>query len=92
VKVAFRDAGAAAAPFLATSRDVRIPKSAVRLQDGHDIVFVVRDRRAERRAVTVAAAQDQEALISAGLVVGEKVVLEPTISLSDGAAITEKNP
>jgi RND family efflux transporter MFP subunit len=90
VKVAFRDASATSAQPAPPSREVRIPRSAVR-HDGRDLVFVVRNGRAERRAVTVATAEGQEAVISNGLVAGESVVLDPPPNLGDGAHVTERN-
>jgi HlyD family secretion protein len=88
VKVAFRETGAA--PAASASRAVIVPKSAVQNQDGRDVVFVVKNDRAERRAVTVARTQDSETVLSAGVAAGERVVLEPTAGLGDGAAVAER--
>ena len=88
VKVAFRDTGTAAAGQ--TNRSVVVPKNAVQNVDGHDVVFVFRDRRAERRAITVAATRENEAELSAGVSAGEKIVLEPPAGLADGAAVEER--
>ena len=87
VKVAFRDTGSGAAGRLVT-----IPKSAVLSLDGRDVVFVVRQGRSERRAVTVGSAQDQDAVLSAGVSAGESVVVEPPPGLSDGARVEVTNP
>ena len=40
--------------------------------------------------MTVASAQDNEVLVSAGLGAGEKVVIESRGELTDGIAIAEK--
>jgi RND family efflux transporter MFP subunit len=87
VKVAFRESGGAAP---ATGRMVAVPKTAVRQLDGHDVVFVVRDSRAERRAVTVSSTGADDAVISAGISAGEKVALAPSGELADGTAVREK--
>jgi len=87
VKVAFRDTGSGAAGRLVT-----VPKSAVLSLDGRDVVFVVRQGRAERRAVTVGSAQDQDAVLSAGVSAGESVVVEPPPGLSDGARVEVTKP
>jgi HlyD family secretion protein len=89
VKVAFHQISSGAA---AGSHMVIIPKSAVQNRDGRDVVLVVQNGRAERRAVTVSAAENDEATISAGLSVNEKVVVEPPQELKDGAAVKEKKP
>jgi RND family efflux transporter MFP subunit len=89
VKVAFQENSAAPA---AASRAVVVPKSAVRNHDGRDVVFVIQGGRAERRAVTVAVVIDQDARLSAGLAAGERVALDPTPSLTDGAPVQERNP
>jgi RND family efflux transporter MFP subunit len=89
VKVAFRDSGAAAA---ATTRLVLVPKSAVQNLDGRDIVWIVNNSRAERRAVTVSDTQNDDAVLSAGVSAGEKVIAEPAAGLKDGAMVKEKKP
>jgi len=89
VKVAFRETSAAPAAAQ-VNRGVIIPKSAVRNQDGRDVVFVLQNGRAERRAVTVASAQDNDAVISAGVTAGEKVVTEAPAELTEGTVVTEK--
>lgn len=89
IKVAFRDpvpAGPAAA------HNLTIPKTAVHQQEGRDVVMVVRESRAERRAVTVAATLNDAATISAGLRDGEKVVVDWPASLADGCAVKELKP
>ncbi len=89
-KVAFRETtGPAAAP---ASRSVVIPKAALRSVDGRDAVFVVQNHRAERRSVTVTAAQDNDVTLSAGVVAGERVVVEGPASLAEGTAVKEKKP
>ena len=88
VKVGFQEnAGEAKA-----GRTLTIPKSAVQNQDGHDVVFVVQNDHAERRAVTVAGTLDNDAVLSAGLSGGEKIILDSPASLKDGAAVKEKKP
>ncbi len=90
VKVAFRSADdGKAAP---ASGSVIVPKAALENRDGRDVVWVVREGRVERRAVTVAQTSGDESTIAAGLSAGEKVVLNPPAGLADGAKISEKNP
>lgn len=90
VKVAFRSVENAA-PNTAVGRVV-VPKAAVQNTGDRDVVWVVRDSRVERRAVTIAQVTSDETTIAAGLSGGEKVVINPPADLSDRAKVSEKNP
>jgi HlyD family secretion protein len=91
VKVAFREAeGGAGRAVAGTNRGVIVPKAALRSVGGRDVVFVIRNNRAERRAVTVAGVERDEATLSAGVTTGERVALEAPADLADGAIISEK--
>jgi multidrug efflux pump subunit AcrA (membrane-fusion protein) len=59
-------------------------------RDGHDVVFVVNDGHAERRAVTVSDTQGDDSVLSAGVAAGERVIAEPPAALTDGMAVKEK--
>jgi RND family efflux transporter MFP subunit len=87
IKVAFRESGD---PATTAARGVFVPRAAVKRSDGRDIVFVNAGGKAERRAVTVSNGSSAEALVTAGLSEGERVVLNPPETLADGAAIREK--
>ena len=84
VKVAFQGAGEGQ-----SVKSVSVPKTAVRRIDGRDVVWVVREGRVERRAVTVAAALNDEVTIAGGLNGGERVVVEGPDDLADGVRVTE---
>ncbi len=84
VKVAFREAGSGTTT---ASRTVMIPKSAVQSRDGRDVVFVVQNGRAERRAVTVIDTQGDDSVLSAGVSAGESVVVDSPAGLTDGMAV-----
>ena len=87
VKVAFRDNGGTAA-----GHAVIVPKNAVLNRDGRDVVFVVQDGHAERRAVTVSDTQGDDSVLSAGVSAGEKVIVNAPADLQDGMAVKEKKP
>ena len=87
VKVAFRVTGPGGAVRL-----VVIPKSSVRNLEGRDVVFVVQKDRAERRAVTVGSAQDQDVVLSAGVSAGETVIVDSPAGLADGVRVREMKP
>jgi RND family efflux transporter MFP subunit len=87
VKVAFQSTGEAPA----ATRNIAVPKAAVRQRDGRDVVWLVHDSRVERRAVTLGAARGDEVTIAAGLSSGDKVVVEGPDNLADGAKVMEAN-
>jgi RND family efflux transporter MFP subunit len=85
VKVAFLapeqapDAGGAA-----PVRRLLVPRQAVTRDGERDVVFVVNGERAERRAVSVGERRNDDVEITAGLVGGESVILDPPAELADG--------
>jgi RND family efflux transporter MFP subunit len=85
VKVAFRENGGSAA-----SHAVIVPKNSVLNRDGRDVVFVVQDGHAERRAVAVTDTQNDDSVLSAGVAAGEKVIVDAPADLKDGMAVKEK--
>ena len=90
VKVSFfneRQPEAASAP--AKPRLV-VPKAAVRTEGGQSVVFVVREDRAERRAVTTGPPDGEQIEIVSGLNAGERIVVEGVSTLADGARVQER--
>jgi hypothetical protein len=85
VKVSFlRDdpaPGQAAAPAVAS---VQVPKAAIRTAAGKSIVFVVKEDKVERRAVSVGLETSGQVEVLSGLVAGERVVIEGPPTLQDG--------
>lgn len=69
---------------------VAVPKSSVHRVEGRDIVWLVRDDRVERRAVTVDSVAGDQVSLSAGLDGGERIVVEGPENLNEGAKVTEK--
>jgi len=86
VKVAFRETSGAT---VAATRTVIVPKSALRQQDGRDIVLVINSGKAERRAVTVNSVNGNEAMIGAGVSSGEKIITDSPTGLADGVKVKE---
>lgn len=88
VKVAFQSVTGEDAP---ARRLVTVPKDAVRRVGDRDIVWVVRDGRLERRAVTVESTLRNETTLAAGLDGGEVVVTNASENLVEGAPVKEKS-
>ncbi len=88
IKVAFQEGGGSGAANV--SRGLVIPKSAVHQQNGRDVVMVVANGRAERRAVSTLPADGNETVVTAGLAAGEKVAVEWPAGLGDGANVAEQ--
>ena len=86
VKVAFQENGEAAAK---SARVVVVPKAAVHQQDGHDVLMIAQNGHAERRAVSVTSTSSDDALVSAGVNGGEKVIVDWPAGLTDGIPVKE---
>ncbi len=85
VKVAFQSAG----ETVTAQRRVTIPKTAVRQRDGRDIVWLVRDGRLERRAITLGDVIGDQVAVAAGISGGDRIVVDGPDDLVDGAKVTE---
>jgi RND family efflux transporter MFP subunit len=85
VKVAFQSADQAKP----ARRDLTIPRAALRQSDGDNVVWIVRDGRAERRAVAVGAERGDQVTIAAGISGGERVVVDGPDDLVDGQRVAE---
>jgi hypothetical protein len=68
---------------------VTIPRTAIQERDGRDVVWVVRDGRLERRAITVRATDNGQATVVAGLTGGEHVLLDPPAAAQEGIRVKE---
>ncbi len=89
VKVTFlRDADEAETP--AAQSVALVPKSAVKADGDQQIVFVVVDGLASRRAVRLGGADGDRLEVTAGLRAGERVVISPPPTLVDGAMVVVK--
>jgi len=83
VKVAFRDDR----PEQTGGRAVVIPRGAIRKDGGQDVVFVIAGDVVERRAVRLGVQEGEDAVVEAGIVGGERVVMEGPPDLADGDSV-----
>jgi RND family efflux transporter MFP subunit len=67
-----------------------IPADAVRSEDSKKIVFILKDGRVERRAVTTGGTRGTDLEILAGLSAGDSVVVKGPANLKDGQAVEIK--
>jgi len=67
-----------------------IPQSAVREDQGKQIVFLVKDNKTERRAVTLGGKRGSDAEVVAGVTAGDTLVVRGPDNLRDGQAVEIK--
>ncbi len=89
VRVAFLEerhgpADPAAAP---ATRGVLVSPAAIRQDAGADIIFVMRDGRAERRAVTLGGTLGDSRQVMTGVSAGEPVIVDAPATLKDGDVV-----
>jgi RND family efflux transporter MFP subunit len=88
VRVSFledKPAQQAAAP----ARGVLVPASALRRDGNEDVVFVVQDRHAQRRAVTLGVTRGDARQVLSGVSAGEAVIVDPPAALKDDTPVQE---
>ncbi len=66
---------------------LKVPRAAVRTENGQSVVFVIKDDAAERRAVRPGAAEGDQIEIVSGLSAGERVVVDAPPGLAAGSKV-----
>jgi HlyD family secretion protein len=84
VKVSFLRDEPAPGQGAQTTPRVLVPKAALRSADGRKIVFVLKQDRVERRAVSVGLEQGDQVEVLSGVTAGERVVVDGPQTLKDG--------
>ena len=84
VKVSFLRDEPAGGQAAQVAPRVLVPKTAVRTADGRKIVFVLKQDRVERRAVSVGLEQGDQVEVVSGVTAGERVVVDGPQTLKDG--------
>ena len=85
VKVAFRAASTNGTDVASK----QIPKTAVRQEGDQAVVYVVQNGRAERRALRLGAAGENDVAVLAGLANGERVIISGVENLTEGVRVKE---
>ena len=83
VKVSFLNERPATEAEAARPR-LLVPTKSLRSSDGKSVVFVLREDRVERRAVTIGTASGDQTEVLAGVSAGERVVVDAPQTLKDG--------
>jgi RND family efflux transporter MFP subunit len=86
IKVAFHDS--ASAQGERRRPPIVVPRSAVRRDDGRDVVYLLRGKHVERRAVTLGQSTGDEVEVLGGLSAGERVVVQGPAGLTDGQKVS----
>ncbi|MDR3386503.1 MAG: efflux RND transporter periplasmic adaptor subunit [Rudaea sp.] len=92
VRVSFLDDDKPAAHVQQQPRGVLVPATALRKDGDKDIVFVLKEQKAQRRAVTLGGSVGQSRQVQAGVSAGETVIVDAPDELKDGAAVTPAKP
>jgi hypothetical protein len=92
VRVAFLEEHKPAAQTQERPRGVLVPATAIRREGDQAVVFVLKERRAQRRSVTLGGAIGDTRQVLAGVSPGEAVIVEAPAGLQDNAAVTAAKP
>ena len=71
----------------ADAATILIPRSAVHDENGKNIVFLVKDDKTERRAVTLGGSRGSDTEVLAGVSIGDSVVVKGPENLRDGQSV-----
>jgi RND family efflux transporter MFP subunit len=90
VKVAFLSVTPPPGKGAGSEGKALVPKAAVHNDGGKQIVYLVRDQKLERRAVSLGAEHGGDVEIVAGIVPGDKLVVSGAEKLHEGQAVEVK--
>jgi RND family efflux transporter MFP subunit len=92
VRVSFLEEHKPAAQIQERPRGVLVPAAAIRKEGDQDVVFVLKERTAQRRTVTLGGASGDSRQVLAGVSPGEAVIVEAPAGLKDDAAVRAAKP
>jgi RND family efflux transporter MFP subunit len=90
VRVAFLESKETGANVPAPPRGVLVPAEAIRQDGGKDVVYLLKDGHAERRAVSLGGTLGESREVQAGVSSGDSVIVEAPPNLKDGDAVEER--
>jgi RND family efflux transporter MFP subunit len=89
VRVSFLEENKPAAQNQQQPHGVLVPVAALRKDGGDNVVFVLKDNRAQRRAVTLGGTSGDSRQVLSGVSAGEAVIVDAPAGLKDDAAAKE---
>ena len=92
VRVSFLEDKQPAVQAQQQPRGVLVPVAALRKDGDKDIVFVLKEQKAQRRAVSLGGSVGQSRQVQAGVSAGEAVIVDAPEDLKDGAAVVPAKP
>ena len=79
------------APAATAAPVVLVPRESVLTRDGRPTVFLLRDGKAQARAIVLGTERQVQVIVKEGLSGGETLVLRPKDDLKDGATVKVKS-
>lgn len=92
VRVSFLEDKKSAAHDQPPVRGVRVPTKALRKEGDQDIVFVLKEQKAQRRTVTLGGMVGDSRLVLTGVSAGETVIVDAPSELKNDAPVTVATP
>ena len=92
VRVAFLESKQGNGGQPAPPRGALVPAGALREDAGKDVLYLVRDGRAARRAVTLGGSLGDSRQVLAGVSAGDTVIVDPPERLKDGDVVAAMEP
>ena len=90
VRVAFLEEDKPATAAAPAAPGVLVPAAAIRKDGNVDVVYVLKDGKAQRRAVSLGGTVGDSRQLRAGVAAGERVITEAPAELKDGDAVETK--
>ena len=88
-RVSFLEQNKSTAQAPQRPRGVLVPAAALRKDGDQDVVFIARDQRAARRAVTLGGTSGEQRQVLAGVSAGEAVIVDAPPGLKDDARVKD---
>jgi len=88
VRVSFLEEKKPAGTAPAAPSGVLVPVSAIRAEGGTQVVYVLKDDKAQQRTVTLGGTVGEERQVLSGVRAGDTVITDPPAQLKDGMAVS----